>query len=42
MAGFGAGMDAKTIPLGILIVEGDEVRAELFPEPEGQATVPGA
>jgi len=32
MMGFGGGMDAKTIPLGILIVEGDDVRAELFPE----------
>ena len=32
MIGFGGGMDAKTVPLGILIVEGDDVRAELFPE----------
>ena len=31
MIGFGGGMDAKTIPLGILIVEGDDVRVELFP-----------
>jgi uncharacterized spore protein YtfJ len=29
---FGGGMDAKTVPLGILIVEGDEIRAELLPE----------
>jgi len=40
MMGFGGGMDAKTIPLGILIVEGDDVRAELFPEQEEKATVP--
>jgi len=40
MVGFGGGMDAKTIPLGILIVEGDEVRAELFPEGEEKATAP--
>ncbi len=32
MIGFGGGMDAKTIPLGILIVEGDDVRVELFPD----------
>jgi len=31
-AGFGGGMGAKTIPLGVLIVEGDDVRAELFPQ----------
>jgi uncharacterized spore protein YtfJ len=40
MIGFGGGMDAKTIPLGILIVEGDDVRAELFPEREKTAAVP--
>jgi tetratricopeptide (TPR) repeat protein len=32
MMGFGGGMGAKTSALGILIIEGDEVRAELFPE----------
>jgi uncharacterized spore protein YtfJ len=38
--GFGDGMDAKTVPLGILIVEGDDVRAELFPEqPEEKPTL---
>jgi uncharacterized spore protein YtfJ len=37
MVAFGGGMDAKTVPLGILIVEGDDVRAELFP---GQETGP--
>ncbi len=42
MVGFGAGMGAKTVPLGVLIVEGDDVRAELFPEPEEKATVPEA
>jgi uncharacterized spore protein YtfJ len=31
MMGFGGGMGAKTIPLGILIIEGEDVRAELFP-----------
>ena len=40
MIGFGGGMDAKTVPLGVLIVEGDDVRAELFPEPEEKATLP--
>jgi uncharacterized spore protein YtfJ len=34
LMGFGGGMGGKTVPLGILIVEGDDVRAELFPEPE--------
>ena len=29
---FAGGMGAKTVPLGILVVEGDDVRAELFPE----------
>jgi len=28
---FGGGMDAKTVPLGVLVVEGDDARAELFP-----------
>lgn len=28
---FGGGMDAQALPLGILIVQGDDVRAELFP-----------
>jgi tetratricopeptide (TPR) repeat protein len=32
--GLGGGMGGKTVPLGVLIVEGDEVRAELFPEEE--------
>jgi uncharacterized spore protein YtfJ len=32
MVGVGGGMRGKTVPLGVLIVEGDEVRAELFPE----------
>ncbi|MGD0783831.1 MAG: spore germination protein GerW family protein [Candidatus Aminicenantales bacterium] len=30
--GFGGGMGGRTVPLGILIVEGDDVRAEMFPE----------
>ncbi len=36
--GFGGGMGGKTVPLGVLIVEGDEVRAELFPEQEEKLT----
>jgi tetratricopeptide (TPR) repeat protein len=32
--GFGGDMGEKTVPLGILIVEGDEVRMEQFPEPD--------
>ncbi|MGO4881336.1 MAG: tetratricopeptide repeat protein [Bryobacteraceae bacterium] len=32
--GFGGGMGAKTVPLGVLIVEGDDVHVELFPEQE--------
>ena len=39
MMGFGGGMGAKTVPLGVLIVEGDEVRAELFPEQEATPSV---
>jgi uncharacterized spore protein YtfJ len=36
MMAYGGGMGGKTIPLGILIIEGDNVRAELFPEEEKQ------
>jgi uncharacterized spore protein YtfJ len=32
MAGFGGGMGVHTVPVGVLIVEGDDVRVELFPE----------
>jgi uncharacterized spore protein YtfJ len=39
MAGFGGGMGGKTVPLGVLIVEGDDVRAELFPEEEEKPSV---
>jgi uncharacterized spore protein YtfJ len=39
MMGFGGGMGGKTVPLGILIVEGDDVRAELFPEQEEKNTL---
>jgi uncharacterized spore protein YtfJ len=38
MMGFGGGMGGTTVPLGILIVEGDDVRAELFPEQEEKTT----
>lgn len=31
MMGFGGGMGGKTIPLGVLIIEGEDVRVELFP-----------
>ncbi len=31
-------MGGKTVPLGILIVEGDDVRAELFPGQEEKPT----
>jgi tetratricopeptide (TPR) repeat protein len=34
MMAFGGGMGGKTIPLGILIIEGEDVRVELFPEEE--------
>ena len=34
MAGFVGGMGAKTVPLGVVIVEGDDVRVELLPRQE--------
>jgi uncharacterized spore protein YtfJ len=34
MMAFGGGMGGKTIPLGILIIEDEDVRVELFPEEE--------
>jgi uncharacterized spore protein YtfJ/Flp pilus assembly protein TadD len=34
MMAFGGGMGGKAIPLGILIIEGEDVRVELFPEEE--------
>jgi len=34
MMAFGGGLGGKTIPLGILIIEGEDVRVELFPEEE--------
>jgi uncharacterized spore protein YtfJ len=36
MMAYGGGMGGKTIPLGILIIEDEKVRAELFPEEEKQ------
>jgi uncharacterized spore protein YtfJ len=39
VAGFGGSMGGKTIPLGVLIVEGDDVRAELFPDQEEKPSV---
>jgi tetratricopeptide (TPR) repeat protein len=39
MMGFGGSMSGKTVPLGILIVEGDDVRAELFPDQEEKPTI---
>ena len=37
--GAAGGMGAKTVPLGVLIVEGDDVRAELFPEQREEPSV---
>jgi tetratricopeptide (TPR) repeat protein len=34
MMAFGGGMGGKTIPQGLLIIEGEDVRVELFPEEE--------
>jgi tetratricopeptide (TPR) repeat protein len=34
MMAYGGGMGGKTVPLGILIIEGEDVRVELFPEEE--------
>jgi len=34
LAGFGGGVGAKTIPLGVLIVEGEDVRVDLLPRRE--------
>ncbi len=34
MMAYGGGMGGKTIPQGILIIEGEDVRVELFPEEE--------
>lgn len=34
MMAFGGGMGGKTIPLGVLIIEGENVRAEFFPQEE--------
>jgi uncharacterized spore protein YtfJ len=34
MMGFGGGMGGKTIPLGVLIIEGEDIRVELFPVEE--------
>ncbi len=31
---YGGGMGGKTVPLGVLIIEGENVRVELFPEEE--------
>jgi len=39
MIGFAGGMGRKTVPLGILIIEGDDVRAELFPEQAEKPTL---
>ncbi len=39
MAGFGGGMSAKTVPMGVLIVEGDDVRVELLPRDERKPSV---
>lgn len=36
MMGYGGGMGGKAVPLGILIIEGEDVRVELFPLEEKQ------
>ena len=36
---FGGGMGGKIVPLGAVIVEGDEVRLEQFPEPDEKPTL---
>jgi len=38
MAGFLGGMGAKTVPLGVVIVEGDDVRVELLPRQEEKSS----
>ena len=38
MAGFVGGVGAKTVPLGVLIVEGDDVRVELLPRQEEKSS----
>jgi len=40
VVGFGGGMGGKNVPLGVLIIEGDDVRAELFPEQAEKTSVP--
>jgi uncharacterized spore protein YtfJ len=35
----GGGMSSKNIPLGFLVVEGDDVRVELLPQPEDKPSV---
>jgi len=37
--GFAGGMSAKAVPLGVVIVEGDDVRVELLPESHAGPTV---
>jgi uncharacterized spore protein YtfJ len=34
MMAYGGGMGGKTVPLGVLIIEGENVKVELFPEEE--------
>ena len=35
----GGGMGVQTVPLGVLIVEGDDVRLQRFPEPESKPSL---
>ncbi len=35
----GGGMSSRNVPLGFLVVEGDDVRVELLPEPQGKPSV---
>jgi uncharacterized spore protein YtfJ len=38
MMGYGGGMGGKTVPLGVLIIEGEDVRVELFPLEEKKSS----
>ncbi len=35
----GGGMSSRNVPLGFLVVEGDDVRVELLPEPQAEPSV---
>jgi uncharacterized spore protein YtfJ len=35
----GGGMSSRNVPLGFLVVEGDDVRVQLLPEPQGKPSI---